>query len=78
MIKIFKRLFGLKGSWKWALKQMKKGNIVRPSSATGTVKYRFSVDKQDRIEWTFDKENFRWDNANIFYSDFQKTDWIRV
>ena len=78
MIKVIKRLLGLKGSWKWALKQMINGKIIRPSSATGTVKYRFSVDKQNRIEWTFDRKDYRWNNANIFYSDFIRTDWIKA
>lgn len=28
MFNFFKRLFGLKGTWKWAFKQMKQGKIV--------------------------------------------------
>lgn len=79
MIKFLIRLFGLKGSWKWAVRQMLKGKIVRPASATGSVKYRFSTDKQNRIQYTFQhgmhSKDFVWENANIFNNDFLTTDW---
>jgi hypothetical protein len=34
------RTFGLKGSWKWAKKQMMKGEMVRCKHWTGALKYR--------------------------------------
>ena len=70
--------FGMKGSWKWACRQMDAGNIVRPASATGDVKYKLDHEGQRRILWTFSKnvENSPcWCNANIFLSNFEAIDW---
>lgn len=75
------RFFGLKGSWKWACKQMERGEWVRPAHATGSVKYRIDNETQGRIVWTFKREpigNKDWGNANIFLSDFDATDWVCV
>lgn len=36
------RTFGLKGSWKWAKKQMIKGEMVRCKHWDGALKYRIS------------------------------------
>ena len=36
------RLLGLKGSWKWAKKQMFKGEMVRCRHWPGALKYRIS------------------------------------
>jgi protein involved in temperature-dependent protein secretion len=76
------KFFGLRGSWSWAVRQMKKGHIVYPKYVTGCVKYRFSIDGQDRIQWSFQRDETRvlltesvWENANIFYSDFDYTEW---
>lgn len=69
---------GLKGSWKWAIRQMKKDCIIYLKDATGTVRYRFSRDGQFRIQWTFDgNDNFTpdWSNAYIFLSDLQENKW---
>jgi len=55
--------------------QMRMGKLIRPKRATGTIKYRFSNDGQNRIEMTFDRKDFKWENANIFYSDLIGTDW---
>jgi protein involved in temperature-dependent protein secretion len=74
------RLLGLKGSWKWACKQMDKGAIVRPSNATGSVCYKLDHEGQRRIVWAFNRHPIRgtkWENANIFLSDFESTDWIK-
>lgn len=72
------RFFGLKGSWKWAVKEMKNGNLVTMKSVSGALKYRFSVDGEYRFEWDFHKkeDEFKWENANFFISDFMATDWI--
>jgi hypothetical protein len=77
MIKWFIRTFGLKGSWLWAVKQMKNGHMVRPASATGIVKYRFSRDGQNRLEWNFSvTPHFTdWENAFLFEQDLFYTDW---
>ena len=72
------RKLGLKGSWSWACKQMKNGKIVKPSNITGSVKYKLDNECQQRICYTFARniEGAKWDNANIFLSDFERTDWI--
>ena len=71
--------FGLKGSWKWACKQMNDGHIVRPSTATGAVKYKLDHEGQGRILWAFvdtPTSQTRWDNANLFLTDFKSTKWV--
>lgn len=72
------RFFGLKGSWKWAVKEMKKGNLLVRTSVTGTVKYRLSPDEQNRLEWDFNRKEseVKWENANFFISDTMATDWV--
>ena len=77
MDRIIIRFFGLKGSWKWACRQMDKGHIIKQKSATGSVKYKLDHESQRRIVWSFypPKDN-RWENANIFLSDFEATDWV--
>lgn len=71
------KTFGLKGSWAWAVHQMKSGAIIRPSGATGSVRYRLSPDGQNRVEWTFSRDatSESWENANLFASDFESSDW---
>lgn len=74
------KFLGLKGSWKWACRQMDKGLAVRPARASGTVKYILDQEGQRRILWTFDKFlcTAHWENANIFLSDFEAIDWVLV
>lgn len=72
---------GLKGSFIWALMQMQKGHYLTLKSVTGSVKYRLSIDLQNRIEWDFEVSRkgtgkAEWRNANIFLSDITSTDWI--
>lgn len=71
------RFFGFRGSWKWACRQMKRGSVVRPRSATGTVKYRLDDEGQQRLQWTFDRDAAmaKWENANFFLRDQESTDW---
>jgi len=78
MKNIIIRLFGLKGSFKWACKQMANGKIVKPKNATGTVKYCFDKENQKRLLWTFDRYFYQWSNANFFYSDMMSIDWVLV
>ena len=75
------RTFGLKGSWRWACKQMRQGKWVRPASATGTLKYKLDDEGQGRILWTFVRDprtNKNWTNACLFLSDIEATDWVCV
>lgn len=76
-MKWIKRIFGLKGSFEWAGKQMAKGHITRRKSTTGSVKYRFDKEGQQRLEWTFDLDSAdaHWQNANFFWNYLSSTDW---
>lgn len=42
--------FGLKGSWKWAKRQMINGHIVRCKHWTGALKYRVSPEFEYGID----------------------------
>ena len=72
------RFLGLKGSWKWAIREMKKGKLVTKNSVTGAVKYRLSTDKQNRLQWDFHRSEseVQWENANFFVSNMMATDWV--
>ena len=74
------RNLGLRGSWKWACKQMQHGKIVRPSSATGAVCYKLDNEGQGRILWAFKRkpEHADFENAYIFLKDFEATDWVMI
>ena len=69
-----KQFLGLKGSWKWACKQMDAGYIVKPKNITGAVKYKLDDEGQRRILWSFANQItyiMVWKSANIFLSDFE-------
>lgn len=72
------RIFGLKGSWDWAVRQMLDGAMVTKKSGTGVLKYRLSRDDQNRLEWDFSRSasSASWENANFFVCDLKETDWI--
>ena len=76
MLKWIVRFFGLKGSWKWACRQMDKGRIVFRISDTGCAKYKLDPERQRRIIWTHQFEPSDWHNAYIFLGDFEATDWV--
>ena len=69
--------FGLRHSWKWATRQMKKGHIVYRKTDSGAARYRLDDEGQQRIEWCFCRkmEKPEWESANIFLSDFECTSW---
>ena len=77
MIKWIIRHFGLRGSFLWACRQMKKGRIVKLKYTTGAVKLRFDTEGQGRIQWAFVHElkNAEWENAYVFYKDILSTNW---
>ena len=72
------RFFGLPGSWKWACRQLDKGLIVRRSTDSGEAKYKLDRENQRRIQWSFRRlpDDTQWEDANIFLSDFECTDWV--
>jgi len=79
-MKWFIRTFGLKGSWKWACKQMQKGHWIKPANASGNVKYKLDHECQQRVVWTFKNKPtaFDWQSASLFLSDFNSVNWICV
>lgn len=66
------RMFGLRGSWGWAVRQMRKGEIVKPKGITGSVKYRISPDEGECLQWIFvrflakKQKHETWKSANFF------------
>lgn len=78
MIAPIVRLLGLKGSWRWAAKEMKKGKMIVRVSTTGSVKYRLSNDGGNRLEWDFHRKEseVRWESAYFFISDMMATNWV--
>ncbi len=70
------RFLGLRGSWLWACRQMAKGLRVRRRSSVGAVRYQFSRGGPRRIVYATGSELPRlWNNATLFASDFEATDW---
>ncbi len=80
MIDFIKRVFGLKGSFNWACKQMNKGLIVSFKNITGAVRYRFDLEGQKRIEWAFKNNPGKsdWESANMFLEDIRSVEWIVI
>jgi hypothetical protein len=56
------------------------GRIVRPASASGSVKFRFDAEGRHRLQWSFEGaySPVKWENAFFFYSDMLATDWVVV
>ncbi len=73
----FIRFFGLKGSWKWACRQMDKGHVIYCTTDSGSAKYKLDSEDQRRIQWAFTRSliEAEWKSANIFLSDFECTSW---
>jgi hypothetical protein len=75
------RLLGLKGSWKWACRQLEKGHVIYRATDTGYCKYKLDNEDQRRIQWCFldffecGKSQAGWEDAKIFLSDFECTCW---
>ncbi len=79
-MKRVKRFLGLKGSWKWACRQMGKGLTVTRSGNVESAKYSLDNSKKRLILWTFtelDPPEY-WDKADLYLSDFEATDWVKV
>jgi hypothetical protein len=72
------RTFGLPGSWKWALRQMSNGKIVRNGSPSPV----YRICQPSRIMWSyctgnkachFQKTDFR--PADFYLYDFDSVEW---
>lgn len=78
MASFFIRLFGLRGSWSWACRQMRNGDIVYRTTDSGAAKYKLDPEGQERITWCFRRTGITpdcWISANIFLKDFKCTAW---
>jgi len=73
---------GLPGSFRWALRKMKKGQVVTRKSITGTL--RFKTNKQSgTVLWCFDstanyhehKGTHRWGTADLSIEYIEALDW---
>jgi len=71
------RMFGLKGSWKWAKAQMMKGCIVRCRHWSGTLILKIDEPDNALLKMGFFKRNesnraLKWETSNHFlsYEDF--------
>lgn len=73
-----KSFFGLKGSWRWSIRQMKNGKIIKDTSSV-CIKLRLSVDAQQRIECAFTHtpfwENTEWTNAFFSVSNLESCEY---
>ena len=73
------QMFRFKGSFLWAVKQMKKGNeVTRKSFTDATVKYRCKP--SGIIEITFAEKNMRrftdrWETGALCHQYIQANDW---
>jgi len=75
------RFLGLRGSWKWACRNMQEGRVVFRITDTGALKYKLDCEAQNRILWAGTHDPFGlaesdWDSANVFLSDFECIDWV--
>jgi hypothetical protein len=61
---------GLKGSWKWAKKQMLNGHIVRCKHWSGSLKLCIDDNENTRLLCTFDKDydQLKWESSTHFLS----------
>lgn len=77
MKKYIIKLFGLKGSWQWAVKQMQQGRIVRCKAWAGAVKYRVDNKENGLLLNDFSRtwENVKWETSNFHISLMNRTDW---
>lgn len=77
MIKFFIRLLGLKGSFSWAVKQMKNGKILAVKRNIMLKNFRINpVSKA--LQCSYTPENIRWEDVYIFIFYFESTDWYIV
>lgn len=81
------RLFGLKGSWAWAKKQMMNGKIVRCSHWAGTLKLRIDSKENTLLQSNFTRKpeplhsrDKLWETSNHHlsyenYTDYEVFEW---
>ena len=81
------RTFGLKGSWKWAKKQMLNGKIVRCKHWSGALKLRIDSKENKLLQANFTRtpepihkggrlwETSNWHISYEDYTDYEIFEW---
>lgn len=78
-MKLIIRFFGLKGSWKWAKKQMLKGHEVSCKHFTGTLKYKIDSPKNGLLLCDWSSSHHRcWETYNHHIGIENHTDFYIV
>jgi len=74
---IILNFLGLRGSWKWACRQMNKGNVVCKSTRSGEIQYKIDDKKEKIIQWAYkrDYDKVYWKRTSISLNDFKRTNW---
>ena len=77
MIKWIIKTFGLKGSWKWAKRQMKKGCVVKSKSWSGALLFKIDDSENQLLLRSFSRtlENAEWETSNFHFSNEEFTDY---
>ena len=77
------KTFGLKGSWKWAKKQMMNGEIVRCEHWAGSLKLKIDSPEITLLQFNFTThqktlhvEDKLWETANHHLSYEEFTDYV--
>jgi len=68
MITRLRNFLRLKGSWEWAIEQMKNGKTVRPKRSIGGIMYRINL--ADVLVYRL-SENDTWKPAHFHPSDME-------
>lgn len=74
------KTFGLKGSWKWAKKQMMNGKIVRCKHWHGSLKLSIDDPQNTLLMNTFAHfpQNSDWESSTHFLNYEDYTDYVTV
>jgi len=67
--------FGLKGSWKWAVRQMKKGKIVKPEQSRH-MRYKFEDGDPEKAKWYSTTREPIWRDTKFLYCKGENKYWL--
>ena len=73
------RFFGLKGSWSWAKRQMKKGKIIRAKHWTGSMKIKIDHPSNPILLATWDRSHpYKWERCPHSLNDENAIDYETI
>jgi hypothetical protein len=87
LTEIIVRFLGLKGSWRWAKRQMRNGKIVRCKHWSGTLKLRIDSKENSLLQANFTRTpkplhngDKLWETSNWFisyedFTDYEVFEW---